>query len=241
MMNIVQEKLHRLTTSRLHFLPWLFALAFLGLGCMGRSSSVHALAPGDLGQLRSQPIGDVYFVPFDTRTVALKGDHGDTSTAAQNIGKWFAHVVAGAQLAFEETQIVGTTVMVAQGANPYDAEVMDKLKVRLRYSPTIPASAIVVTGRYLESDNVSGGARAMLGIMSGKTYTRAQIRITRGNAVICDATLDGTYLGGGFSWGYETLGANEALGRSIVEVIRKLQIGERIEIGSVREAIPNPG
>jgi len=58
----------------------------------------------------------------------------------------------------------------------------------------------------------------------------------RGNAIICDATLDGTYLGGGFSWGYETLGANEALGRSIIDVVRKLQSGEPIEIGSARTA-----
>jgi hypothetical protein len=208
---------------------------------MGRSSAVRVLAPGDLGPLRAQPLGDVYFMPFDTRGVLLKGDHGDAATAEQNKGKWFSHVVAGAQLAIEDGKAPGSAVLVTQVASPYDAEVMDKLKVRIRYSPGVVPNAIVVTGRYVVSDNVGGGARAMLGAMVGNTYTRAQIRITRGGAVICDATLDGTYRGGGFSWGYETLGANEALGRAIVEVLLKLQRGEHIEIESARGASPSSG
>ena len=200
---------------------------------------MRALAPHDTGQLRSQGVPAIYFVPFDPSAVVLKGDHGEGRTIAENEGKWFSHLVAGAELALEDLKSASAAVLVTPAASPYDAEVMDKLKVLIRYSPGVPPNAVVVTGRYLIADNVSGASRAMLGMMMGKTFTRAQIRIARGNAVICDATLDGTYLGGGFSWGYETLGANEALGRVIVEVIQKLQTGEPIETSAL--ARPSPG
>jgi hypothetical protein len=216
-------------------------ILLFGSGCMGRSSAVRALAPADIGQIRARGITAVYFVPFDASSVVLKGDHGDGPTAEQNKGKWFSHVVAGAQLALNEDKDGTAAVLVTPVQNPYDREVMDKLKVRINYSPGIPLGAVVVSGRYLVSDNVSGGSRAMLGAMVGNTYTRAQIRVMRGNAIVFDATLDGTYLGGGFSWGYETLGANEALGRIIVEVIQKLQRGEHIDIESAKLQVPNAG
>jgi hypothetical protein len=199
------------------------------------------LAPGDIGQIRAQGRPVLYFVPFDVSSVALKGDHGDGPTAMENKGKWFSHVVSGAQLALDEGKAGTVAVFLTPRQNPYDHEVMDKLKVRINYAPGVPPGGIVVTGRYLESDNVSGGSRAMLGAMMGKTYTRAQIRVMRGDSVIFDATLDGTYLGGGFSWGYETLGANEALGHVIIEVIEKLQRGEHIDIESARFGVPNAG
>jgi hypothetical protein len=109
---------------------------------------------------------------------------------------------------------------------------MSKLKVMFRYSRAVPVNALVVTGRYLVSDNVGGGSRALLGSMMGSTFTRADVRILRGNAVVCAAVIDGKYLGGGFSYGYETLGANEALGRAIVDVIGRLQTGAPIELES---------
>ena len=164
----------------------------------------------------------------------MKGDHGEGATITNNEVKWFSHVVAGAQHALDEMKMHSAAVFVTPAPNPYDHEVMSKIGAVFQYSPGVPPNMVVVTGRYLESDNVSGGSRAMLGVMMGKTFTRAQIRITRGNAIICDVTLDGTYLGGGYSWGYETLGANEALGRAIIEVIQKLQTGQHIEIETAR-------
>src|SRR5262249_31864196 len=148
----------------------LLAPALFSFGCMGSSSAVRVFAPGDVSQLRSQAaIPAVYFVPFDLSNVVLKGDHGDPSKATENEHKWFSHVVAGAQVALDEAKTGTVAVFVTQAPNLYDREVMDKLKVRFRYSQAAPDDAIVVTGRYLISDNVSGGSRAMLGVLIGKT------------------------------------------------------------------------
>src|SRR5882724_10016158 len=149
--------------------PLLAALAFFSLGCSGRSSSVRALAPGDTRQLYAQAVPAIYFVPFDYTAVVLKGDHGDGPRAADNERKWFSHVVAGAQLALDDAKAGGSAVLVTGSNNPYDGEVMDKLKVLFQYSPAVPANAVVVMGRYLVSDNVSGAGRAMLGAMLGST------------------------------------------------------------------------
>jgi hypothetical protein len=48
-------------------------------------------------------------------------------------------------------------------------------------------------------------------------------------------------LGGGFSWGYETLCANEALGRAIIDVIWRLQTGQHIDIETARGPGPAGG
>jgi hypothetical protein len=212
------------------FASWLVVLATATIGCQARDSSVRMFAPGDMRFIYSQPVPAVYFVPFDTSAVVMSGDHGDAPKAAENKGKWFSHVVAGAQLAFNDSHAASQAVLVTPVASPYDRDVMGKLQVVIGYSPVVPPNAFVVTGRYLESDNVGGGVRFLVGSMGGKTFTRAHIRIARGPAIICDATVDGTYLGGGYSWGYETLGANEALGRAIVEIVQKLQTGQPVEM-----------
>jgi hypothetical protein len=208
------------------------AVAALGVACSARHSSVRVIAPGDLRQIQGQPLPEVYFVPFDTSAVVMRGDHGDGPTAEQNKGKWFSHVFGGAELALADAKMTTSALLVAQAPSPYDSEVMSKLKVIFRYSRAVPQNALVVTGRYLVSDNVGGGSRALLGAMMGSTFTRADIRVLRGSAVVCAAVVDGKYLGGGFSYGYETLGANEALGRAIVDLITHLQTGAPIELDS---------
>ena len=76
-----------------------------------------------------------------------------------------------------------------------------------------------------------------MGVWSATRTKRRPARQT----VVCDATLDGTYLGGAFYWGYETLDANEALGRIIVETIQKLQKGEHIGVESASVYVPHAG
>ena len=198
-------------------------------GCMGRGMTVRDPRVGDLSQIRGQAVQEIYLVPFSLSGVELKGDHGDDKERETNKAKWFTHVVVGAQQAFNDKGPRTRVVCVKAGKSVYDREIFAKTEISVDVREPAPPDALVVSGRYLFSENISGASRAFLGMMSGKSWTRAAISIARGGREVYGCVLDGKYLGGGWSWGYETLGANEGLGRGIAEIIRKLRKGEKIE------------
>ncbi len=211
----------------------LLSLLVLTIGlssCMGRSSSsIQDARQGNLQSIRDQNITHLYFVPFDTSTVKLNGDHGDDKTAAENKSKWFAHLFLGAIDQIHDTKSTTSPVLVEVVPQTYETWLSNKTKKPFQYQNKAPANSFVVTGKYIESKNVSGGSRAMLGIMVGKSYTRAAVEIKKGKELIYAGTIDGKYLGGGYSWGYETLGANEGLGKEIIAIIQSLQSGKKKE------------
>lgn len=195
-------------------------------GCMGRGASVATVSTSNASAVGGNALRDVCFVPFDTSKVAMEGDHGDASTARENRRKWFTHVVLGAEKKLRKAG--GSAILVKDGADSYDKLVMGKEEVSFRVSPKMPAGSLVVTGRYVSSKNVGGGSRFWLGAMSGKSWNRAEVTVKKGNTVVFKGTVDGKYLGGGYSWGYETLAVNQGLGAGIVEILQKLQKGERV-------------
>lgn len=210
-------------------LPLAAALALPG--CAGRDATVKTVSAGDVSLLKGSPLTEVYFAPFDVSGVKLEGDHGDGAVAEGNKKKWSSHVVAGAQRYFDGIRGAGTGVSVLSaktGLDDYDEVVMSKGKVRFRAGEP-PPEALVVKGKYTFSKNVAGASRFFLGMMSGKSWNRADVTISRGATVIYSATVDGKYLGGGYSWGYETLAVNEGLGHGIAEIVWKLQRGLPIE------------
>ncbi len=157
----------------------------------------------------------------------LEGDHGNGSKIDENEKKWFTHVVIGAQ---RKLTTKTAAVLVHDALTGYDKVAMEKSKISFTTSPTPPPDAIVVSGKYVSSRNVAGVSRAFLGMMSGKSWNRAEITIRRGDATLFQGTLDGKFLGGGYSWGYETLIVNEGLGAGIAGVIRDLQRGVPVEV-----------
>jgi hypothetical protein len=190
-------------------------------GCMGRGSAVTA-ANVSGGGMKGEALTDIYLVPFDTSTVKVEGDHGEGAKKAENIANWATHVAIGLQKHLPAAKVY----IVRPALTDHDRTAMEKSKVTFRSAAEAPAGALVVTGTYLTSKNVSGAARAWLGVMSGKSVTTAKVAIQKGGAGIFDGELAGKYLGGGFSWGYEMLGVNEGLGDGIGKVIESLQRGE---------------
>lgn len=204
-------------------------LLVMGTGCLGRGMAVHHPQPGDIARLQGHTFDHVYFVPFGQTALQLKGDHGDEATAEANKAKWFSHLVVGAQDAFDD-ELAGVKVVYVGERPAYIDVVLEKYETSIEFAAEVPSDAYVVTGRYLFSEEISGGARAMLGVMVGKSWTRAEISISQGGEAIYGCTIDGKYMGTAYSWGYETLGSNEGLGRGIVEVILNLHRGEPIEV-----------
>lgn len=199
-------------------------------GCAGRDSTVQTVSAGNLSLLKAQAVTDVYFTPFDLSGVKLEGDHGDAK-AEENKQKWFTHVVAGAQRYFDSS--AGThasAILTGRASDAYADDVMQKGKVRFKLAEQAPPGALVVGGKYLYSRNIAGASRFFLGMMSGKSWNRAEVTISRGGDVVYSATLDGKFLGGGYSWGYETFAVNEGLGAGIAEIIWKLQRGAPVDV-----------
>ena len=200
------------------------ALLLFGTGCLGRGLTIRDAAPGDLTQIQGQTLDTIYFVPFDMKGLELKGDHGDAATAAANKAKWFSHLVVGAQDALNE-QMPGVRVALV-GERPAQLDIIEeKYALKVDVVSKVPKGAYVVRGSYTFSEEISGAARAMLGVMVGKSWTRARTRVEKDGVAIYGCTIDGKYMGTAYSWGYETLGANEALGKGIAEVIEAIQKG----------------
>lgn len=211
-----------------------FVAMMAATGC--RSLSVRGAEPGNLSLVRAQPAQEIYFETFALDGVQLSGDHGDAQTAEANKDKWFSHVLVGAQETAKD-KLPGAQVFLLGPRPAQLAEVEEKYEARVKTVDQLPANALRVTGRFVYSDEISGGARALVGIMAGKSWTRARVQILRGDEAIYTCHIDGKYLGSGYSWGYETLGANEEVGRAIIEVIAALKAGKPIK----SEALTPPG
>lgn len=197
-------------------------LALFAVGC-ARSMVVRGAEPGRVELLQNQPVDEIYFQSFDHSEAELAGDHRDASV---NKPKWFPFLLAGAS---EAAQDAGVRVVVV-GLRP---RLMSAIELKVGPRPleaTInpPKDAVMVRGRYVYSQEVSGTARAMAGMLNGASWTRAEVTISRGDEVVYQCHIDGEYLGSAYSWGYETLSANEEIGRAIVELVGALQKGERI-------------
>jgi len=205
-------------------LGFLAIMAMLA-GCMGRQAEVKDYSHGDLSLIRNQKITTLYIVPFDVSSVELKGDHGDASERTTNKNKWFSHVYLGAMNGLSDTDSEIEAIVARGNAITYEDWLMNKTKKKFKYQGNIPTDSYTITGKYIVADEISGAARAFLGVMSGKTWTRAKVKIKRGSKVIYTGTIDGKYMGSGYSWGYESLGANEGLGREIVAIVQRLQKG----------------
>ncbi len=119
-------------------------------------------------------------------------------------------------------------VVVAPSPSPYTSSLMAKHGIQLQHTDNVPQGAYIVSGNYSYSKEIAGVSRAFLGVMSGKSWTRAQISITQDGAKIFNCAIDGKYMGGGYSYGYETLGANEGLGMGLVQVVVKLNQGKPV-------------
>jgi hypothetical protein len=190
--------------------------------------SVRDSQVGDLTRIQNRQVAKVYFVPFDTSKVELRGNHGSDETVEENKAKWFSRVVIGAHNQFERAMPGTTAVYVRALPTPHDVTAQDAHKLKLEFAPTAPPDAFVVQGEYVSSHNIGAADRFWVGMMAGKSWTRARVTVKAGDTVVYTGTVNGKYLGGGFSYGYEILGANLGLGQAIAEVIEKLQKGEPI-------------
>ncbi len=182
----------------------------------------------DLSRIRGAKIEKVYFRPFDLSGVKLSGNHGKGKKVEENKRKWFTHVLVGAQGQFHRSDTGIQAVLLRERATAYDKEVFKRTMADVKTVSGAPPDAIVVTGKYLSSDNVGTASRAVFGAASGKSLTQASISIRRGKSTIFTCRIDGKYYGGGIPWEYETLSSNEGLGAGIADVILKLNKGEKV-------------
>jgi len=198
-------------------------------GCRGRSLTVRDARPGDVRLVEGKQFERVYFVPFTMNTVALEGAHGEGAVLEDHKANWFVHLAAGAQLEMNKRMKGSQVVIVGSGPSGHGRQVMEKFHLKLEWAEAVPAGALAISGRYISSREVSGASRFWGGMMSGKSWTRGAVGIRVGEAKVFDCVVDGKFLGGGWDWGYETFGANEALGRGIVDVVSALQKGKKVK------------
>ncbi|MCA9548814.1 MAG: hypothetical protein KC933_02190 [Myxococcales bacterium] len=210
-------------------LPIFFLLLFASTAC--RSLSVRGAEPGKL-DLAQNTAEQIYFEPFSLEGVELAGNHGGTG----NTERWFAHVLVGAQVAAQDKLPGSRVVLVGQRPSGL-ATVEEKYETKVDPVDAAPQGALRVRGRYIYSEEVGGASRALIGMMAGKSWTRARVEILRDDEPVYTCFVDGKYLGNGYSWGYETLGANEEVGRAIVEVIAALKAGQAV----ASEPLEGPG
>jgi len=199
------------------------------VACGGRSRTVQDTTKGDLNLVKGKTFEKVYFVPFSQKNVKLDGAHGEGGGVAENKANWFVHLAAGAQRELNKRMKGTQLVIVGSGPSDHGRKVMDKAHVKLEWATAAPAGALTITGRYITAREVSDSARVWGGMMSGKSWTRAHAVIAVGGKMVIEGDVDGKYLGSGWAWGYETFGANEALGGAIVEVLWKIQKGKKVK------------
>lgn len=208
-----------------HLLMLLIPLALVFSGCGPRHTTMRDVSTPDTGALKGQQIDAIYIVPFATTDTELSGDHGDTPTRTENLTKWAPHVAVAAA-DYVKGEMPGTKVIMVGEPTPYSDELFEKADVEITFVSQAPAEGIVTTGKHTSAREVSGAARFFLGGMSGKTWTRCVIDIQKDGEVVYAYTIDGKYTGGGWSLGYETLGANESIGTHLAETIHDMQKGE---------------
>lgn len=158
----------------------------------------------------------------------MKNEPRDVAPSLRSKSSWFAHVIVGAQKAADK-DLPGTKVMLVGHRSPQLPIVEEKYDTRIEPVDQAPADALVVRGRFVYSEEISGTSRAVLGMMAGKSWTRARVEVLRGGENVYTCHVDGKYLGNGYSWGYESLGANEEVGRAIVQVIAALKAGKTVK------------
>ncbi len=202
--------------------------ALLLSACGPRALAVRDPQPGNTAALQGKTFDKVYLVPFDQSDVVLNGAHGDDeATKTANKAKWFDHLAVGVQQELNK-RLKGVRAVYAGNTGPALQAASEKYEVTVETADSVPADALVVKGRYVESREVSGASRAWVGGWAGKSFTRAEIKVFKGDEQIYACTLDGKYLGGGFSWGYETLGANERLGHLVAQLLWHIRDGRPI-------------
>lgn len=184
--------------------------------------------PGALAAVQGQPITAIYFNSLDTAETQMHGDHGPAEEWPARKGEWHIHFIAGAHMGVEKWFEGAKIFFLKEKPADYDLYIMQKMEVPVEFATEAPADAIVVSAKVLESREAAGAARAFIGGMAGKTWLKVQVDLSRGGERVYSFIEEGEYHGGAWSWGYESLGAQEDAGRKVMNVLRALQAGEEI-------------